>query len=153
MFVWRICAKKYQSSAFSGIGGLYVSGRWHPQGHKIVYTAESLALASLEIFVHLESDRIPLIAIKAWLPNELKIEEIERSQLPDNWQDTSAYPILQKIGQDWLNSNRTPVLKVPSAIVPVEYSYLLNPQHPELKVVLEPPIRFRFDRRMWKTEI
>ena len=153
MFVWRICAKKYQSSAFSGIGGLYVSGRWHPQGHKIVYTAESLALASLEIFVHLESDRIPLIAIKAWLPNELKIEEIERSQLPDNWQDTSAYPILQKIGQDWLNSNRTAVLKVPSAIVPVEYSYLLNPQHPELKVVLEPPIRFRFDRRMWKTEI
>ena len=169
MFVWRIYAKKYQSSAFSGIGGLYVSGRWHPQGHKIVYTAESLALASLEIFVHLESDRIPLVAIKAWLPDELEIEEIERgssrrrkaqeqvsrerSQLPDNWQDTSAYPILQKMGQDWLNSTRTPVLKVPSAIVPVEYNYLLNPQHPELKIVLEPPIRFRFDRRMWKTEV
>ena len=153
MFVWRICAKKYQSSAFSGIGGLYVSGRWHPQKHKIVYTAESLALASLEIFVHLESDRVSLVAIKAWLPDELKIEEIERSQLPDNWQDISAYPILQKIGQDWLNSNRTPVLKVPSAIVPVEYNYLLNPQHPEFKVVLEPPIRFRFDRRMWKTEV
>lgn len=153
MFVWRICAKKYQSSAFSGIGGLYVSGRWHPQGHKIVYTAESLALASLEIFVHLESDRVPLVAIKAWLPEELEIEEIKRSQLPDNWQDTSAYPILQKMGQDWLNSKRTTVLKVPSAIVPVEYNYLLNPQHPEFKIVLEPPIRFRFDRRMWKTEI
>ena len=52
MFVWRICSKKYQSSAFSGTGGLYTSGRWHPQGYKIVYTAESLALASLEIFVH-----------------------------------------------------------------------------------------------------
>ncbi len=137
MFVWRICAKKYQSSAFSGIGGLYVSGRWHPQGHKIVYTAESLALASLEIFVHLESDRVPLVAIKVCLPDELEIEEIERSLLPDNWQDTSAYPILQKMGQDWLNSNRTPILKVPSAIVPVEYNYLLNPQHPELKIVLD----------------
>ncbi len=52
MFVWRICATKHQKSAFSGVGGLYVPGRWHPQGHKIVYTAESLALASLEIFVH-----------------------------------------------------------------------------------------------------
>ena len=110
-------------------------------------------MASLEIFVHLESDRVPLVAIKAWLPDELKIEEIERSQLPNNWQDSSAYSILQKIGQDWLNSSRTPVLKVPSVIVPVEYNYLLNPQHPELKIVLEPPIRFRFDRRMWKTEI
>jgi RES domain-containing protein len=43
MHVWRICAAKYQDSAFSGVGGLYVPGRWHTQGHKIVYTAESLA--------------------------------------------------------------------------------------------------------------
>ena len=63
MFVWRICSEKYQDSAFSGMGGLYVSGRWHPQGYKIIYTAESLALASLEIFVHLESDRVPLFSL------------------------------------------------------------------------------------------
>ena len=150
MYVWRICSKKYRSSAFSGIGGLYVPGRWHPQGHKIVYTAGSLALASLEIFVHLESDRVPLVAIKAWLPNELKIEEIEPSQLPDNWQDTSAYSLLQKMGRDWLVSCKTPILKVPSSIVPVEYNYLLNAQYPELKIVLEPPMKFKFDRRMWK---
>ena len=153
MFVWRICSKKYQASAFSGLGGLYVPGRWHPQGHKIVYTAESLALASLEIFVHLESDRVPLVAIKAWMSDELEIEEIEPSQLPDNWQDTSSYPLLQEMGRDWLTSLRTPILKVPSSIVPVEYNYLLNPQHPELKVVLEPPIKFKFDRRMWKSDL
>lgn len=57
LFVWRICAAKYQDTAFSGMGGLYVPGRWHYQGHKIVYTAENLSLASLEIFVHLESDK------------------------------------------------------------------------------------------------
>ena len=153
MFVWRICSQKYRASAFSGIGGLYVPGRWHPQGHKIVYTAESLALASLEIFVHLESDRVPLVAIKAMMSDELEIEELEPSQLPDNWQDTSAYPLLQKIGRDWLTSLRTPILKVPSSIVPVEYNYLLNPQHPELKVVLEPPMKFKFDHRMWKSDL
>ncbi|GAB4540530.1 MAG: RES family NAD+ phosphorylase [Pleurocapsa sp.] len=153
MFVWRICSQKYRASAFSGVGGLYVPGRWHPQGHKIVYTAESLALASLEIFVHLESDRVPLVAIKAWMSDELEIEEIEPSQLPDNWQDTSAYSLLQKMGRDWHLSCRTPILKVPSSIVPVEYNYLLNPQHPELKVVLEPPMKFKFDRRMWKREL
>jgi RES domain-containing protein len=152
MFVWRICSSKYQSSAFSGVGGLYVPGRWHPQGHKIVYTAESLALASLEIFVHLESDRLPLIAIKAWLPEVLEIEEVQPHQLPENWQETSVYPLLQKIGQDWLESCRTPILKVPSSIVPVEYNYLLNPQHREFKIVLEPPTMFKFDSRMWKSQ-
>ncbi|MGL6340264.1 MAG: RES family NAD+ phosphorylase [Waterburya sp.] len=150
MFVWRICSRKYQSSAFSGIGGLYVPGRWHFQGHKIIYTADSLALASLEIFVHLESSVVPLVAIKAHLPKNLEVHEVKLVDLPINWQDVASYSLLQKIGQDWLTSRRTPILKVPSAIVPVENNYLLNPEHPEFKVDLEPPVQFKFDRRMWK---
>lgn len=148
MIVWRICSRKYRASAFSGVGGLYVPGRWHPQGYKIVHTAESLALASLEIFVHLESNNAPLVAIKAEIPDRLAMAKVDR--LPNNWQEVSTYPLLQKIGQDWLISKKTPVLQVPSSIVPVEYNYLLNPQHPDLQVTLEPPIEFKFDRRMWK---
>jgi RES domain-containing protein len=53
--IWRITAHKHIETVFSGVGGLYVSGRWHPQGYKISYTSESLALASLEVFVHSES--------------------------------------------------------------------------------------------------
>jgi aspartate aminotransferase-like enzyme len=64
-------------SFFCGVGGLYVPGRWHFQGHKIVYTAENLSLASLEVFVHLESERVKLVAIKASIDKELEIEEIE----------------------------------------------------------------------------
>jgi RES domain-containing protein len=150
MFVWRICALKYQSSAFSGMGGLYVPGRWHFQGHKVIYTAESLALASLEVFVHLESSLVSLVAIKAHLPTNLEVEEIKAHNLPSNWQDVASYSLLQKIGQDWLTSRRTPILKVPSAIVPVENNYLFNPEHPQFEVDLEPPIQFKFDRRMWK---
>ncbi len=151
MYVWRICATKYQDSAFSGLGGLYVPGRWHLQGHRIIYTSESLALASLEIFVHLESDRLPLVAIKAYLPDELEIGEVKLDDLPSNWQNNSSYSLLQTIGQDWLRSRRTPILKVPSAIVPVEHNYLFNPEHPELNLELEPPFKFNFDQRMWKT--
>lgn len=150
MFVWRVCALKYQDTAFSGLGGLYVPGRWHTQGQKIVYTAENLALASLEIFVHLESDRVSLVAIKAHIPDELEIEEINRESLPANWQGSQSYSKLQLIGKDWLRSRRTPILKVPSAIVPVENNYLLNPDHPQFKLVPEPALEFRFDRRMWK---
>lgn len=148
--VWRICAAKYQNTAFSGIGGLYVPGRWHTQGHKIVYTAENLSLASLEVFVHLESDGVKLVATKAELGEELAVEEIAVESLPVNWQDSEMYPKLQQIGRDWLLSKGTPILKVPSAIVPVEHNYLLNPEHPDLKVTLDAPIEFKFDRRMWK---
>ena len=65
-------------------------------------------------------------------------------------QDTSAYATLQKIGQDWLISCRTPTLKVASAIALVVYNYLLNPEHPDFKMDLEPPIKFKRDRQMWK---
>ena len=147
--VWRICAASYRDTAFSGIGGLYVSGRWHTQGHKIVYTAENLSLASLEVFVHLESDRVKLVAIKAHIP-ELEIEEVDVRSLPNNWQDTKQYSYLQQIGRDWLLSRRTPILKVPSAIVPIEHNYLFNPEHSNFELITEAAIEFKFDRRMWK---
>ncbi len=58
MRIWRITSHKHIETVFSGIGGLYASGRWHPQGYKISYTSESLALASLEVFVHSETTDI-----------------------------------------------------------------------------------------------
>ena len=148
--VWRICVASYRDTAFSGIGGLYVPGRWHTQGHKIVYTAENLSLASLEVFVHLESDRVKLVAMKARIPERLEIEEIDVRSLPNSWQDTEQYSYLQQIGRDWLLSRRSPILKVPSAIVPVEHNYLFNPEHPDFELITEKAIEFKFDRRMWK---
>ena len=152
MQVWRICNRKHQDSAFSGTGGLYASGRWTPQGFLVVYTAQSLALASLEVFVHTESDRIPLVAIRAFLPENIAMSEVDVSSLPVDWQQPAAYPVLQNIGKRWLQEQQTPVLKVPSAIIPVEFNYLLNPQHPDLQLSLLPPLQFKFDQRMWKAQ-
>jgi RES domain-containing protein len=121
-----------------------------PQGFRVVYTAESLALASLEVFVHTQSNQIPLVAIRVNLPNDLSIEKVKVEDLPADWQQVSAYSQLQTVGKQWLLAGITPVLKVPSSIIPVEYNYLLNPVHPELKYTLEPPMEFRFDDRMWK---
>ncbi len=150
MQIWRICKRKHIDSAFSGIGGLYTQARWTPQGFKVVYTAESLALASLEVFVHTESDRIPLIAIRAFLPNDIAMTVVDVNSLPEDWQTVAAYPVLQNIGKQWLQKQETAVLKVPSSIIPVEFNYLLNPQHPDLQFSLEPPLEFKFDARMWK---
>jgi len=149
--VWRVCKKKHKDTAFAGEGGLYTPARWTPQGFRAVYTAESLSLASLEIFVHTESNKIPLIAIRALLPEDIAIETVELGSLPTDWQQEAAYPVLQNIGKQWLLSGRTPILKVPSATIPIEFNYILNPQHPDLKLMLDPPIEFKFDDRMWKS--
>jgi RES domain-containing protein len=110
-----------------------------------------LALATLEVLVHTESNQIPLVAIRAYFSDNLSMETVEIEDLPPNWQEVSAYPSLQQIGRQWLQANRTPILKVPSSIVPVEFNYLLNPRHPDLKVSLEPPMVFKFDHRLWKS--
>ena len=57
MRVYRIGAMLFartRKKAFSGEGGLHASARWHTAGHLIVYTAQSLSLAALEILVHLK---------------------------------------------------------------------------------------------------
>jgi RES domain-containing protein len=43
------------------------------------------------------------------------------------------------------------VLEVPSAVVPDEPNYLLNPAHPDFRrIALGPKRAFSFDPRMWK---
>jgi RES domain-containing protein len=146
--IWRITARKHIATVFSGVGGLYASGRWHPQGYKISYTSESLALASLEVFVHSETTNIPLACVSAMIPDTTPILEI--TDLPANWQEVSADPILQEIGRKWLKAMDYPVLKVPSAIIPVEHNYLINPEHPDLNLQPERVLEFQFDSRMWR---
>jgi len=46
----------------------------------------------------------------------LHVEEIKVVDLPDDWQEESAYLVLQRIGKEWLLSDRTPVLRVPSSL-------------------------------------
>ena len=53
MRVFRLCKQLYSATVLSGEGGLVVDGRWHSAGRRIVYAANSEALAVLEIRVHL----------------------------------------------------------------------------------------------------
>jgi RES domain-containing protein len=150
--IWRITSREYISTVFSGKGGLKVSGRWHPKGYKISYTSESLALASLEMFVNIETADLPLVCVSAIIPDTTPILEITTDLLPANWQEVSAYPVLQEIGLKWLQAMEYPVLKVPSAIIPVEYNYLINPEHQDLRLQTEQLLEFQFDHRMWKQQ-
>lgn len=151
MRVWRVCSRRYR--AFDGEGARLYGGRWNPHGTRAVYTSGSLSLAALECFVNLDPDLLPrgLVAMPAEIPDDVRIQQITIRDLPRNWRDAPAPEALRDLGTAWVSRGATAVLAVPSAVIPKEWNYLLNPAHPDFRRIrMGGPEPFRFDPRMWK---
>lgn len=151
MRVWRISPSKYASTCLQGIGGLYVSGRWHHRGQPVVYTSATPSLAALEVLVHVDVALIPLDLrlVEIEVPDELTTEVCDPETLAKCWWLYPGPVELQTFGSTWLAERRTPVLDVPSAVLPIERNYVLNPAHPhaaQFRIVQEQP--FAFDQRL-----
>jgi RES domain-containing protein len=119
----------------------------------VVYTAESLALAAVEFFVHFDrSDaEAPLVAIAAEIPATFRVSHLEIGKPAAEWRQDPAPEALQEYGREWVKRNESAVLSVPSAVIPVERNYLLNPGHPDFeRIQIGAPQPFDFDLRMWK---
>jgi RES domain-containing protein len=152
MKVYRIEREKYLDTTLQGVGAALTEGyRWNSLNTYLVYTAESRALATLEVSVHLDfledlpTDRF---YVEIEIPDDIEILELSIDQLPENWD--SKPPILetQFIGDDFVSQKNAAVLKVPSAIVPPEYNYLINPNHPDsVKIEVISLQRLQFDNR------
>jgi RES domain-containing protein len=129
MQVWRLTKTKHASSAFSGEGARLFPGRWHPRDVPVVYTADSRALAVLELLVHLDPDDLSGFSIVgAAVPEEL-LEVVNASDLEPDWQ--SKPEVLRDFGASWAKSRRSLGLRVPSAVIPAESNVILNPLHGE----------------------
>ncbi len=105
-------------------------GRWTSVGRPAVYTSSTVALATLELLVHLDSSK-PLSAYSLFeigIPEALVVG-IDVAALPDTWRDFPAPPELRAIGDAWLDGREAAVLQVLSAVTAVELNYLLNPEH------------------------
>jgi RES domain-containing protein len=133
--VWRITTARRARTAFSGEGARLYGGRWNPKGVPLVYCAESRALAMLEMLVQDEPLRARYVVIPATLPDGVAIERVETAKLPSDWRTPRRVADLRTIGAAWAASRRTAVLAVPSAALPDETNYLLNPLHPAFKRV------------------
>ena len=149
--VYRLTKRRYQNQIFSGIGGLYADGRWTFRGHPVIYTSASISLAVLEYTLNYRRRGwVPASVLgRAIIPDKLKIDVVTRTDLPRNWSAAESPPTLREIGQRWLDSGKSAVLQVPSAVVVEEWNYILNPQHPDFKkLILQKPKTFQFDRRL-----
>lgn len=147
---WRLSKAKHASDAFTGEGARVNGGRWNSKGIPMVYTAEHISLAVLEILVGLE-DPIVLpnyVLFRVEFEEEL-VEVLEHDALPGDWRASPPPLSAQAIGDDWAAGARSPVLCVPSAVIPSESNYLLNPQHPDFgEISVGEAAPFGFDPRL-----
>jgi RES domain-containing protein len=144
--LWRIS----DHFDLDGLGGRKFSSRWTRLGKRVVYLAESPAGALLEVLVHLDldSEDIPesytLLQISA--PEAIATRSLD-PPIEARWQEDQE--MTRRIGSEWLASLETPLARVPSAIVPRTWNYLLNPEHPDAKLVeIAEVIKERFDSRL-----
>jgi RES domain-containing protein len=150
--VYRLSTAQFADTFWTGQGGLHVDGRWHTSGRRIVYTAQSLSLAQLEVLVHISDRRqMPELNLaQASIPDELLIRAVDPSILPPNWRRFSPYSeATQRLGNEWLAQGKAAVLKVPSAISTAEWNFLFNPAHRDLtNILLGKPQPFAMDPRL-----
>ena len=151
--VYRIGKTKYAATAFDGEGAFRFGGRWNSRGTRIIYTADSLALAAMEMLVHLDDDSLLLeySFVAAEIPKNLVMPVADFRPLSPDWSLSPAPLAGQRIGDEWTRGSVSAVLEVPTSVVPRGKNYLLNPAHPDYhKIAVGEPEKFVFDERLAK---
>lgn len=149
MRAWRLTRTAHQQ--LDGEGARLYGGRWNSEGVAVVYLSSSLSLAALEYLVHIDIEDVPsdLVAIEVEIPEDASIQEVDPASLPSDWNRVPDHPSSVEAGDAWIAKAESLVLRVPSAVVPIESNLLLNPRHPgsgSARVVRSLP--FGFDRRL-----
>lgn len=154
---WRICRAAHAEQPLDGVGGLYVSGRWHHRGRRIVYASDSAALAALEVLVHVDPATAPPdLVLTSFRVTGVGLDaaahgwsrEFLDAEVP-GWRDVPAPAELRDLGSTWLQQGSSLCRVVPSALVPDGDNLLINPEHPDaarLEVIGQQP--FQFDARL-----
>jgi RES domain-containing protein len=146
---WRIVKSEFADDAFSGEGAMLCAGRWHSEGTRIVYTSESIALATLEILVHMRRIHVPSYSVIPCSFPESLVEDLDVAFLPEEWSSAIAPTTLRRFGDVWARERVSAVLKVPSAVTLVEFNYLFNPEHPDFASIdIGEPRPFSLDLRL-----
>jgi len=132
MIVYRIGRTKFAKD-LSGEGARLNGGRWNHKLTACVYTSESRALALLEYTVNVNIDDIPraLSFTTIEIPDD-NILQLSIADLPGNWTAAPSPTSTRQFGTGILKKGEHAVIKIPSAVIPAEYNYLINPLHNDI---------------------
>lgn len=133
MLVYRITHKNFSRELYAS----GAKGRWNGEGKKVIYCAESIPLAFLENMVRRQgvgfNDDFKIMIIE--LPDDLKITLIHPSDLEGGWRDFKDFSKCQPSGNKWYEEAQAAILKVPSAVLPDAFNYVINTIHPDYKKI------------------
>ena len=150
--VWRIDRARHAATAKSGDGARLIGGRWTSPGQPAIYCAEHLSLAILEILVHAphpDQRTAERVRFRIRLDPAL-VAEVSPRELPADFSPRTPHTLTRALGDQWIRGARSPALAVPSAIVPTERNYILNPRHPHFsQLAWEKPESVVLDDRLW----
>ena len=133
---WRIVKQRHSHGAFDGEGARLYGGRWNSPGVPAVYASESRALATLEVLAGLQTHApLPAYVLISVEFDDPVVAAIELDDLPSDWRQYPPPSSTQRLGDDWITQGDSPVLRVPSALVPKESNFVLNPRHPDFGLV------------------
>jgi RES domain-containing protein len=145
---WRIVSAGWAKTAFDGEGARLYGGRWNSPGRPAIYLAGSRALAALETLVHMSPSiaaRQKFIRFEVGIPKSL-VNQLDKE--PNTFQPFVGADT-QATGNHWLDEVRGLALRVPSAVIPEEHNYLLNPAHPRFnEIEIGQPEPFALDSRL-----
>jgi RES domain-containing protein len=131
MFVYRIAKMKERAMDLSGKGAFLYGGRWNAEGVFMLYTSRYASLALLEVLVHADESELP----PQLFISQLEISEttsnypFPEAELPRNWREPDNLS-LKKLGDRLMHEMKYLGFQVPSAVLPGEYNFLLNPLFP-----------------------
>lgn len=131
MIVYRVGRTKYAND-LTGEGACINGGRWNHKLTPCIYTSESRALAVLEYTVNVNIEDIPrALSMTTFEIPEDNILELTIAQLPGDWRAAPAPASTKDFGTQLLKKAEFAIIKIPSAVIPDEYNFLLNPVHKE----------------------
>lgn len=151
MILYRIVMRRYLASTWTGYGAEIYGGRWNHKGHAAIYLASSVSLAMLETLVHIQDSstlsEFELFQIEI---DDSNIMQLQPQDWPADWRTDPAPAATMDIGTEWLESQSSLGLLVPSTLVPSENNLLVNPRHPDFQTCLDSakPLPFVFDPRL-----
>lgn len=153
--LWRIALEtdRYPADDVSGAARSHADSRWASRGTSVVYCSTNISLAVLETLCHLtksvrSSNRF---LVRVDIP-EAVWEMREVLHAPAGWDAVPPGVTSIRTGDAWRRSMRSPLLVVPSVVVPEESNVLVNPDHPHARKIRAATIRkWLVDPRLFRT--
>ena len=111
----------------------------------MIYAAQHVSLAALEILIHSSRRPVPdMLVTEIEIPDHVSLER-------SDWMEMDRS---RRFGSEWVKSGRSAVLRVPSkAVNGLEFNFLINPVHSDFKRIRQTVSHgFAFDRRLFSED-